>query len=300
MIKTHIKIFFLSLAFIYLQVQAQEASAQCPIQAGAVSVEQSKMQYFKMGSGKPILLLHGLFAQKEQWTDFACQLAKAGYSVYAPDLPGYGQSTGFPIESYRLSKEVELVHVFTQQLHLGHFEIAGNSMGGAIAALFSQKYPKEVQSVAFIGAPMGIIGWSPQIRSAIYSGANPFIPVTLNQFDLEMSLLFFKPPEIANSIKEAAINGYVKNNRHYQQVWDIVNLDMDILGSAKEMSKPAFIAWGRNDGVFNIAGKALLDQKYINKTSYEIPNTAHLIMLERPKEIADLYIDFLVNKKSIY
>jgi abhydrolase domain-containing protein 6 len=294
--KAHLKIFFLSLTFIFVQAKAQDTSPQCSIKTGSVLVEQSKVHYFGMGSGKPVLLLHGLFAQKEQWTDFACQLAIAGYAVYAPDLPGYGQSLGFPVESYRLSKEVDLIHEFTQKLHLANFAIAGNSMGGAIAAMFTQKYPKEVESVAFIGAPMGIIGWSPQIRSAIYSGVNPFIPITPNQFDLEMSLLFFKPPVIANSIKQDAIAAYVKDNRHYQQVWDIVNLDIAVLETYKELSKPAFIAWGRDDGVFNIAGKTLLDQKYVNKTSYEIPNAAHLIMLEKPKAIADLYIEFLRSK----
>ncbi len=137
---------------------------------------------------------------------------------------------------------------------------------------------------------MGVVGWSPQIRDAIYSGINPFIPVILDQFNLEMGLLFINPPKITNSIKEEAVTGYVN---HYQQVWDIVNLDMSILENIKDQSKPAFIVWGQDDGVFNVRGKAPLDQKYQNNYSSVISDAAHLVMLEKPVEIADLYIKFL-------
>lgn len=188
--------------------------------------------------------MHGLFAQKEQWLDFACNMSRHGYAVYAPDLPGYGQSTGFPIENYKLSKEVSSVHEFVQKLELKPFHIAGNSMGGAIMAMYNTQYPDNVQSLAFIGAPLGVISWSPQVRSAIFKGVNPLIPINLNQFDLEMSLLFYKPPAISSEIKESAIKNYVSNNLHYQQVWNIVNLDLMVLENNQVSTTPTFIAWG--------------------------------------------------------
>lgn len=83
----------------------------------------------------------------------------------------------------------------SKKLHLEYFDIAGNSMGGAIAASYTQKYSSNIRSIAFIGGSMGVVGWSPQIRDAIYSGINPFIPVILDQFDLEMGLLFVNPPK---------------------------------------------------------------------------------------------------------
>lgn len=39
-----------------------------------------------------------------------------------------------------------------------------------------------------------------------------------------MCLLLVNPPAIPDEVKEALIKDYVERNRHYQQVWDIVNL----------------------------------------------------------------------------
>lgn len=240
-----------------------------------------------------MILLHGLFAQKEQWLDFACEMSRRGYAVYAPDLPGYGQSTGFSIESYALNQEVLSVHQFAQNLGLKKPHIAGNSMGGTIAALYSEQYPDDVKSIGFIGAPLGIVDWSPQIKSAILKGINPFIPITVSQFDLEMSLLFFNPPTLSDEVKQSTVKGYVSNNLHYQQIWNIVNLDLMVLDQKTKSMKPTFITWGMHDGVFDISGKRFLDERFPIGLSLTISDAAHLIMLEKPKEIADQYLKFL-------
>jgi pimeloyl-ACP methyl ester carboxylesterase len=273
--------------------QAQSNPNSCQFINKSVAIDKGIIQYFKVGEGTPVVLLHGLFAQKEQWSDFACQLSKSGFAVYAPDLPGYGQSTGFPIENYQLQKEVESIHQFTKTLGLGRLHLAGNSMGGAIAALYANQYGNEVLTLGFIGAPMGVVAWSPQVKQAIFGGVNPFIPININQFDQEMSLLFDKPPELTAKMKGDAIAQYISDNRHYQQVWDIVNLDIAILDGPQIFNKPVFIMWGVEDGIFNIAGKPKLEKKYKNPTAYAIPHAAHLIMLEHTQEMADLYLQFL-------
>ena len=287
----------LLVAFFSAHLHAQHSVPACEVVEKVVTLEKGSIKYFMMGSGQPVLLLHGLFAQKEQWADFACELSGAGFVVYAPDLPGYGQSTGFPIEDYQLSNEVDLLHRFVRKLDIPPLHIAGNSMGGAIAAIYSSQYPSDVLSLGFIGAPLGIIGWSPQVRNAIVSGTNPFIPTTISQFDLEMSLLFAKPPLIPDGVKQQILREYTVNNLHYQKVWNIVNLDLNVFELIKKFSKPTFIVWGAEDGIFNIAGRSLLDKKFQKPTSYAIPNASHLIMLEKPVEMASLYRSFLECKR---
>jgi abhydrolase domain-containing protein 6 len=274
-------------------LHAQNSPSLCQVQLKEVALEKGAVKYLSMGSGQPVLLLHGLFAQKEQWSEFGCELSKGGYAVYAPDLPGYGASTGFAIEDYQLDKEVLLIQQFVNAIQLKKFHIAGNSMGGAIAALYSAKYPETVKSLAFIGAPLGIVGWSKQVRSAITQGVNPFIPINTEQLNLEMCLLFFSPPNIPETLQLEMLKPYVANNRHYQQVWDIVNLDINVLTIAQKSYKPTMIIWGEGDGIFNIAGKPLLDKKFPKALSLTIPNASHLIMLEKPSEIAGLYKGFL-------
>ena len=288
------RIFLLCLIlFSSLSATAQNSFTPCQITDSTLPIESGVIKYFKVGSGQPLILLHGLFAQKEQWLDFACEMSRRGYAVFAPDLPGYGQSTGFSIESYALNQEVLFIHQFVQNLGLHKPHIVGNSMGGTIAALYSEQYPDDMKSLGFIGAPLGIVDWSQQIKSAILKGINPFIPITVSQFDLEMSLLFYKPPTLSNEVKQSAVNGYVSNNLQYQQIWNIVNLDLMVLDQKKKSMKPTFIAWGMHDGVFNVSGKRFLDERFPNGLSLTISDAAHLIMLENPKEIADQYLTFL-------
>ena len=42
--------------------------------------------------GPVVVLVHGLGGRAEDWRKLAPYLAKAGFRVYLPDLPGYGRS----------------------------------------------------------------------------------------------------------------------------------------------------------------------------------------------------------------
>jgi abhydrolase domain-containing protein 6 len=280
-------LFFVNSAF------SQSEATKCPLANKRLTLEEGSISYLEGGSGKTILLVHGLFGQKEQWLEVGCAMALLGFNVIAPDLPGYGQSTGFPISVYPLHSQVDILHKL--MLHLGKSDahIAGSSMGGAIAALYTKKYSSEIKSLAFIGAPLGVIGWSSKIREAIFEGVNPFIPINEKQFDLEMRLLFFDPPKIDEQTKAKLIKGYVENNRHYQQVWDIVNFYDRVLVDI-DMSLPrTLILWGEQDGIFSIDGISILKKSFKNAEITQFQNTAHLLMLEQPQKVVEIYHTFL-------
>ncbi|WP_162785004.1 alpha/beta fold hydrolase [Polynucleobacter necessarius] len=58
---------------------AELALSACNIEVKTAPVGGGTIEYLQAGNGAPILLLHGLFAQKEQWSELACQLSAAGY-----------------------------------------------------------------------------------------------------------------------------------------------------------------------------------------------------------------------------
>lgn len=118
-----------------------------------------------------------------------CRLAEAGYRAIAPDLPGYGTSQGFDVVNYALENQMKLLHEFVKGLGIDRIDIAGSSMGGAISTLYTQQYSQQVRSLAFIGSPLGVIGWAKPVKDAIYQGINPFIPITKDQFDPRSQLL---------------------------------------------------------------------------------------------------------------
>ncbi|MEY3224429.1 MAG: hypothetical protein RL565_619 [Pseudomonadota bacterium] len=293
-----LKFFYLFAAlFIFISnVSAQILPGACNIDVKTSPVGGGTIEYLKAGSGTPILLLHGLFAQKEQWSELACYLSAAGYLVIAPDLPGYGKSAPFPIVDYKLENQVRLLHEFTNALNIQKLDLAGSSMGGAIVSMYARAYPTQVRSLAFIGSPLGISSWSTQVKSALYQGINPFIPISVDQLNLENQLLFYKPPVVPESIQQSLIADYKKSNRHYQQVWDIVNLYLYEIEKNPPSPIPTLIMWGKQDGIFDVVDIQKMQEKY-PKNRYLVVNEAgHLLMLETPKEVATNYIEFLRPK----
>lgn len=265
----------------------------CEIASFTEPLGEGTTAYQVAGSGPDVLLLHGLFAQKEQWNDVLCTLANAGYRASALDLPGYGQSKGYPVEVYALENQVALIDRLMQQRGITRVHLAGNSMGGAIAALYARSYPQHVASLAFIGGTLGIGEWAAPVRQAIVSGVNPFIPLAEAQLDLELRLLLTRVPELPPDAKQAMIAAYIDDQLHHRQVWDIVNLYGNALRSLPANRLPTLIVWGKQDLIFDVAGVQPLVDKYPASRQVLLDGVGHLPMLDAPALTARIYIDFL-------
>ena len=277
---------------------AQTIANDCPLVAKTQAVEGGTIHYLEGGSGPAVLLLHGLFAQKEQWIEVGCTLAKQGLRVIAPDLPGYGASRPFANSIYHLNQQVEVLQSLMDKLQIKAVHLGGSSMGGAIAALYAKRHPGQVQTLAFIGAPLGITPWSPQIQQSLEKGINLFIPQNSAEFDLEMQLLFAKPPLIDPAIKETLIQSYRTDRGHYQMVWEIVNQYLRVLEPMR-FEHPTFALWGAQDGVFLVKGANALQQRIANGKVQIDPNSAHLLMLEDPQRVSHDYERFIKQWGSI-
>lgn len=274
------------------------AASICTVKTHSVPVGNGTLLYNQVGTGRTILLLHGLFADKEQWDSMMCELAGAGYKAIAPDLPGYGNSKGFTVKDYALENQVTLLHQFVEQLKIQSLDIAGSSMGGAIAALYAQRYPNQVRSLAFIGSPLGITNWATSVRKSIIEGINPFIPIAKEQFDLEISLLFVTPPTIPDRVKTEKVNDYVNRHRNYQQTWDIVNLYDDVLCQSPHSRVPTLAIWGQEDKIYDIRDVDRLHRCLPRSQIIQLPKAGHLLSIENAQEAASNYLGFLKTIKN--
>jgi pimeloyl-ACP methyl ester carboxylesterase len=271
--------------------------ADCVPSSEAIAVGSGVIHYDRAGIGPPLILLHGLFAQKDQWRTVLCILSTAGFDVIAPDLPGFGQSKEYPIAVYDLERQVILLEGFIDALDIEKFSLGGNSMGGAIAALYTGRHPGNVQHLAFIGPPLGLVPWGPRVRQAILQGVNPFIPLDDTQFELEMALLFVRPPEVPDEVRDSLIHDYSTRYRHYQQVWNIINLFDTVLHHIPREPRfdeiPALILWGESDAIYPVAGAELLHKRLSNSRLIILPKTGHLPMMEKPADTGEHLIRFL-------
>lgn len=269
------------------------------IQASSISINNHSIVYDSIAKNKNIILLHGLFGSKSQWSSFGNLLAKHGYHVIILDLPGYGKSTDFPEEDYAIEKQVELLDQFVTKLHINQFAIAGNSMGGLIAAEYAKKYPEKITSLAFIGSPLGIT--TPKLsktQTLLNRGENPFIPITEEQFHREMALLFTTPPKLENEQIKKRVAQYRKEEEKDLRIWNTVQKSSVLLNKPTDISIPTLIIWGDNDHVFDVSGADILKNNIKSSELIIIKNGSHIPFIEDPKLIAKYYLGFLKSKNK--
>ena len=163
-----------------------------------------RIHYLDGGNGEPVILLHGIFAEKDHWVDFSRQLTSS-HRVIAPDLPGFGESDRLADQTYGYMEQTQRLKDFMDASGIGRAHLAGNSMGGTIAALFALRYPESVVSVAFIGAPHGLRTPKPsEMDALIEAGKSPLVAYDAAQFEAMMSMVFEKKPFLPYPILHAA------------------------------------------------------------------------------------------------
>lgn len=108
----------------------------------------------RAGSGPPVILLHGF---PENWTSWRHQLeplAKAGFSVLAPDMRGYNLSERPPDrDAYRLRLLIDDVAELVRAMPERRAHIVGHDWGGVVAWTFAGAYPELTDRLVIMNAP---------------------------------------------------------------------------------------------------------------------------------------------------
>lgn len=115
-----------------------------------------KLAFNQMGSGDPIIILHGLFGSSDNWQTLGKKIAEK-YSVYLIDQRNHGRSIHSDDFNYELLAED--INEFMTAEGLQSAVVVGHSMGGKTAMRFSQKYPEKVDKL--VVADMGIKQYEP-------------------------------------------------------------------------------------------------------------------------------------------
>lgn len=98
-----------------------------------------KLFFRKYGEGQPIIIIHGLFGQSDNWNVFGKQFAEKGFSVYLVDARNHGLSPHNDEWNYQAMSDdiLELIN----DNNLSDVIVLGHSMGGKIAMQFALQHP---------------------------------------------------------------------------------------------------------------------------------------------------------------
>src|SRR5437773_2217152 len=117
-------------------------------------VNGMQIHYLEAGDehAPTIILIHGFISSNLIWSGTLLPLARAGFRVIAPDLPGYGYSDKPAGAEYTIGSQAESVIALMNRLGIGSAIVAGASYGGAVAATMALDYPERVEKLILVGA----------------------------------------------------------------------------------------------------------------------------------------------------
>ncbi len=249
------------------------------------------IEVLEAGAGSPLLFLHGA-GGIVAW-EGVLPLLSAKYHVYAPLLPGFGQSTGLEC----LEDQFDLfMHGFDviEALGLDRPYVVGESLGGWMAAEMAALRPKEIGRLA-LAAPVGLWRDEAPVADLFGSMVHELVPYLFHnqncpaaQRMMMMTMLFSD-----------------KDDRTQEQIEILIMMSRGFRTAAKflfpipenglerrlwRIKAPTLVVWGDQDRFISPIYAEILRQKIANAEVVKIPKTGHVISLESPELLADALV----------
>jgi pimeloyl-ACP methyl ester carboxylesterase len=255
-----------------------------------VSVEGYRVHYLVGGpaNGPAVLLVHGLGARADDWSNLAPYLIHSGFRVYMPDLIGYGRSQQPANFSYSVRDEAGIVVAFMDALGLKRVDLGGWSMGGWIAQLVALQHPERVgKLIIFDSAGLNI---KPSWNTGLFTPQNPA------QLDQLEALLMPHPQPIPPFVAR----DLVRRSRH--NAW-VIHRAVNSMLTAQDVTDkllpqlkmPVLLVWGSLDEVIPI-DQAETIHRLIPQSKLDVINgCGHLAPLQCAPQIGPALVQFAEN-----
>ena len=108
-----------------------------------VLYQNKKVFYRDIGSGDPVILVHGFGEDGNVWDKQVAHL-KNNYHLIVPDLPGSGQSE--LINDMSMEGMAEVLHTIIHEENIDRCTVIGHSMGGYITLALVESYWNHVNA----------------------------------------------------------------------------------------------------------------------------------------------------------
>jgi pimeloyl-ACP methyl ester carboxylesterase len=125
------------------------------------SVNGLKMYYKILGTGHPVIVLHGGFGNTELFMPDVTELAKNN-KVILVDLQGHGRTADIdrPIVADSMANDIAAL---IKELKLGKTSVMGYSLGGLVTIRLAIQHPELLDKVVVISSPFKRKGWFPDL-----------------------------------------------------------------------------------------------------------------------------------------
>lgn len=250
-------------------------------------------------ANKPtLLLLHGYSADKDVWPRFARHLVD-DYHIIIPDFAGHGDTEFNKDWNYSAPKQAQRILALIDKLKIQQVHVAGNSMGGFIAAYFAKDYPERTLSALLID-PAGVHSSEPSdMGNMLAQGRNPFEIHNDEEFAEFYPMTMANPPWLPGFVLAAISEGYQQRQPRLKQIFADFH-EKDMLDSQlNEINVPVLLLWGQEDRLIHVSSVDVWKAGITNIQVEVWQGIGHMPMVEAPARTADLYKSFLKNLPQV-
>jgi pimeloyl-ACP methyl ester carboxylesterase len=210
------------------------------------------VHYRDEGSGPLLVLIHGTAASLHTWDGWVDALRNE-FRIVRMDIPAFGLTGPDPTGDYSIDRYVEFLEAFASALHLEHFALAGNSLGGEIAWRYALAYPERVNRLVLVDA----VGYSRSegqkenlaFRLARTAGFKTVMSRITPRFLYKQGLLEVYGDD--SKVTEELVDHYFRlslregNRRAFAE--RVVAAQGPIKGDVRDITQPTLILWGEDD-----------------------------------------------------
>lgn len=230
----------------------------------------------------PLLLLHGAGGTHLYWPPEIRRLKDC--RVISLDLPGHGKSDGVS-GLQRIEAYAEKVHDWMEEMKLQQAVIAGHSMGGAIALTLALLYPPSVAGLVMVstGARLAVNPALLEETSSPLSFVNAVHTIIKWSFGSQASarLVELAQQRMAES-RQSVLHGDLRACNEF-----------DVVNQLGKIDCPTLIICGCEDRMTPCRSSQYLASHISKARLHLIPDAGHMVMLEKPREVARAFETFL-------
>ena len=239
------------------------------------------------GSGEPLLFLHG--AGGLTGVDpFLDELGK-DFKVIAPNLPGYGDTTGG-----ELIDDVTDASLFYQQLmdELGIAKayVVGHSMGGMLAAELAAMDKNRVKKLVLV-CPAGFWRDENPIPDFFSMDLGDLAANLFHDPKSPLAQMFTAIPEDAEQLATMYVERTKRLTQASKFLWPIP--DRGLKKRAWRIAAPTLLLWGASDRLIPPVYAEEFSSRIKQARTQILKEAGHMVMYEQPEAFVKAVGDFL-------
>src|SRR5947207_2192433 len=285
----------------------QELPAQATFEAWEVDLHGHRVIYRTVGSGPPVVLIHGMVNSSRHWEHVALRLAEE-YTVVAPDLIGHGDSAT-PRGDYSIGAHAAVIRDLLALIGIERATIVGHSLGGGVAMQFFYQFPQRTERLVLVSS--GGLGQevSPLLRAAALPGAALILrvaarPRLVAALDATGARLRASGRSIGVYVQAIAralapLQQPASRRAFLQTLRSVIDVHGQRVSARDRLyllgDMPTLVVWGKRDRTIPLE-HGLAAAREIPRCRFEtLPRAAHFPHLEDPEGLAAMLREFLVE-----